>query len=98
MIEVANLTFRDGFKLQKRKRVICIYHPEVLFNICHLIMLKMVLSLHMIITTIIFFVFWSIPVANLESKIKHYHDKMFAQRGARTHDPEIKSLMLYRLS
>ena len=23
---------------------------------------------------------------------------MFAQRGARTHDPEIKSLMLYRLS
>ena len=26
------------------------------------------------------------------------HDKKFAQRGARTHDPEIKSLMLYRLS
>ena len=24
--------------------------------------------------------------------------KYFAQRGARTHDPEIKSLMLYRLS
>ena len=24
--------------------------------------------------------------------------KLFAQRGARTHDPEIKSLMLYRLS
>ena len=24
--------------------------------------------------------------------------KCFAQRGARTHDPEIKSLMLYRLS
>ena len=24
--------------------------------------------------------------------------KMDAQRGARTHDPEIKSLMLYRLS
>ncbi len=24
--------------------------------------------------------------------------KKFAQRGARTHDPEIKSLMLYRLS
>ena len=24
--------------------------------------------------------------------------KSFAQRGARTHDPEIKSLMLYRLS
>ena len=24
--------------------------------------------------------------------------KDFAQRGARTHDPEIKSLMLYRLS
>ena len=25
-------------------------------------------------------------------------EKMCAQRGARTHDPEIKSLMLYRLS
>lgn len=25
-------------------------------------------------------------------------DKSYAQRGARTHDPEIKSLMLYRLS
>ena len=24
--------------------------------------------------------------------------KLVAQRGARTHDPEIKSLMLYRLS
>ena len=24
--------------------------------------------------------------------------KSFAQRGARTHDPEIKSLVLYRLS
>jgi len=24
--------------------------------------------------------------------------KVFAQRGARTHDPEIKSLMLYQLS
>ena len=24
--------------------------------------------------------------------------KTYAQRGARTHDPEIKSLMLYRLS
>jgi hypothetical protein len=24
--------------------------------------------------------------------------KKYAQRGARTHDPEIKSLMLYRLS
>ena len=36
--------------------------------------------------------------SSLESKIRNYHDKMFAQRGARTHDPEIKSLMLYRLS
>ena len=27
-----------------------------------------------------------------------YMKKNFAQRGARTHDPEIKSLMLYRLS
>ena len=26
------------------------------------------------------------------------YKKKFAQRGARTHDPEIKSLMLYRLS
>ena len=26
------------------------------------------------------------------------HKKLIAQRGARTHDPEIKSLMLYRLS
>jgi hypothetical protein len=25
-------------------------------------------------------------------------EKVVAQRGARTHDPEIKSLMLYRLS
>ena len=25
-------------------------------------------------------------------------EKNYAQRGARTHDPEIKSLMLYRLS
>ena len=24
--------------------------------------------------------------------------QIYAQRGARTHDPEIKSLMLYRLS
>jgi hypothetical protein len=27
-----------------------------------------------------------------------YSQKLAAQRGARTHDPEIKSLMLYRLS
>ena len=27
-----------------------------------------------------------------------YFPKIDAQRGARTHDPEIKSLMLYRLS
>jgi len=25
-------------------------------------------------------------------------ENIYAQRGARTHDPEIKSLMLYRLS
>ena len=31
---------------------------------------------------------------NLTYEIK----KTFAQRGARTHDPEIKSLVLYRLS
>jgi hypothetical protein len=33
-------------------------------------------------------------------KIKIIQDgkKKVAQRGARTHDPEIKSLMLYRLS
>ena len=31
-------------------------------------------------------------------KIKFQMQKHFAQRGARTHDPEIKSLMLYRLS
>ena len=29
---------------------------------------------------------------------KEVSDKSFAQRGARTHDPQIKSLMLYRLS
>ena len=29
---------------------------------------------------------------------KYYKIKIYAQRGARTHDPEIKSLMLYRLS
>ena len=28
----------------------------------------------------------------------YYLHKSFAQRGARTHDPQIKSLMLYRLS
>ena len=26
------------------------------------------------------------------------NENVYAQRGARTHDPEIKSLMLYRLS
>ena len=43
---------------------------------------------------------------SLEKKIAIWHDlqsekwdkNMDAQRGARTHDPEIKSLMLYRLS
>jgi hypothetical protein len=38
-------------------------------------------------------VFPDLAIENLE---KNY--KMIAQRGARTHDPEIKSLMLYRLS
>ena len=33
------------------------------------------------------------------SMFQHFHSlKTCAQRGARTHDPEIKSLMLYRLS
>ena len=30
--------------------------------------------------------------------LKKKKKKNIAQRGARTHDPEIKSLMLYRLS
>ena len=30
--------------------------------------------------------------------LSHNVEKKYAQRGARTHDPEIKSLMLYRLS
>ena len=42
-----------------------------------------------------------------EKEVSHMHDvfekllkeaKLNAQRGARTHDPEIKSLVLYRLS
>ena len=33
-----------------------------------------------------------------ESVLKHVTKTVSAQRGARTHDPEIKSLMLYRLS
>ena len=39
-----------------------------------------------------FVFFLNFPV--LTGKCKNY----FAQRGARTHDPEIKSLMLYQLS
>ena len=31
-------------------------------------------------------------------KLEFIRFKKFAQRGARTHDPEIKSLVLYRLS
>ena len=31
-------------------------------------------------------------------KISKEENSFVAQRGARTHDPEIKSLMLYRLS
>ena len=39
----------------------------------------------------------SIPTSQ-QSQNNMCLDKMIAQRGARTHDPEIKSLMLYRLS
>ena len=44
-----------------------------------------------------------IPKLHLELPFTRYFvvvekQKYFAQRGARTHDPEIKSLMLYRLS
>ena len=38
---------------------------------------------------------------NLEIQLFNFEkelEKYCAQRGARTHDPEIKSLMLYRLS
>ena len=38
---------------------------------------------------------------NLEIQLFNFEkefEKNYAQRGARTHDPEIKSLMLYRLS
>ena len=38
---------------------------------------------------------------NLEIQMFNFEkelEKNYAQRGARTHDPEIKSLMLYRLS
>ena len=37
----------------------------------------------------------AIKMETLGSKIRK---RLIAQRGARTHDPEIKSLMLYRLS
>ena len=37
----------------------------------------------------------AIKIETLGSKIRK---RLIAQRGARTHDPEIKSLMLYRLS
>lgn len=33
-----------------------------------------------------------------KSRVEWIIKKRFAQRGARTHDPEIKSLVLYRLS
>ena len=35
---------------------------------------------------------------DIQRKKKRKLNKTLAQRGARTHDPEIKSLMLYRLS
>ena len=35
---------------------------------------------------------------NCSSKLSWFGKRITAQRGARTHDPEIKSLMLYRLS
>ena len=37
-------------------------------------------------------------IFSVSSTVLYKTEKMFAQRGARTHDPEIKSLMLYRLS
>jgi hypothetical protein len=37
-------------------------------------------------------------VENQEEKNRQDRKNIVAQRGARTHDPEIKSLMLYRLS
>ena len=41
-----------------------------------------------------FFLFYKKILLFMVEEIK----KISAQRGARTHDPEIKSLMLYRLS
>ena len=38
------------------------------------------------------------PFQKWEGRGKIFVKKFCAQRGARTHDPEIKSLMLYRLS
>ncbi len=38
-----------------------------------------------------------LPVKAMKMQEKK-RKKLVAQRGARTHDPEIKSLMLYRLS
>jgi hypothetical protein len=35
-------------------------------------------------------------IANRRPKLEKYRGNFGAQRGARTHDPEIKSLMLYR--
>lgn len=37
-------------------------------------------------------------VKDSDGKARESEPKLHAQRGARTHDPEIKSLMLYRLS
>ena len=41
--------------------------------------------------------FYSLKLAKMRSTDK-LTKRVIAQRGARTHDPEIKSLMLYRLS
>ena len=38
------------------------------------------------------------PLTPLWETVAKKKIKIYAQRGARTHDPEIKSLMLYRLS
>ena len=38
------------------------------------------------------------PKEERKQKTKQQKEKLLAQRGARTHDPEIKSLVLYRLS
>ncbi len=40
----------------------------------------------------------SYPYPSMHDPTNEKQKRVIAQRGARTHDPEIKSLMLYRLS